>query len=77
MDGLWNCTKDTILHTLRIGCGGIILTAALDNCSDKTYCNESTYKRLPKDILIHEGNETVKKLQSTLLVVKALPKCLK
>ena len=62
MDGLWNCTKDTILHTLRIGCGGIILTAALDNCSDKTYCNESTYKRLPKDILIHEGNKTVKSL---------------
>ena len=62
MDGLWNCTKDTILHTLRIRCGGIILTAALDNCSDKTYCNESTYKRLPKDILIHEGNKTVKSL---------------
>ena len=62
MGGLWNRTNDTILHTLRIGCGGIILTAALDNCSDKTYCNESTYKRLPKDILIHEGNKTVKSL---------------
>ena len=25
-------------------------------------CNESTYKRLPKDIFIHEGNETARSL---------------
>ena len=62
MDGLWNRTNDTILLTLRIRCGGIIVNAALHNCSKKTYCKEITYKKLPKNIFIHKGNENVKSL---------------
>ena len=40
----------------------MILNAALDNRSEKTYCIESTYNRLPKDIFIHKWNENVKSL---------------
>ena len=77
MSGLRPRTNDAILHTLRIRCGGIRLTAALDNCSEKTYCNEITYKRLPKILLLMKEMRQLEIYQSTHLVAKRFLKCLK
>ena len=74
MSGLRPRTNDAILHTLRIRCGGIRLTAALDNCSEKTYCNEITYKRLPKNTFTHEGNETTRNLPINTLSGETISK---
>ena len=77
MSGLRPRTNDAILHTLRIRCGGIRLTAALDNCSEKTYCNENTYKRLPKMLVLMTEMRQLETYQSTHLVAKRFLKCLK
>ena len=77
MSGLRPRTNDAILHTLRIRCGGIRLTAALDNCSEKPIVMKLRIKDFQKILLLMKEMRQLETYQSTHLVAKRFLKCLK